>query len=354
MTRFLRWAGGLVVLLGIGIFLVFWLSPWPAAYLISLAFARGDAASEAALAKHVPAGIAERRDLAYGPATAERFDIFYPAGTKTQRPAIVWVHGGGWIAGSKEGVSNYLKVLAGHGYTAVALEYSMGPESKYPEPVREVNEALGYLVHNAAALHIDPGALVLAGDSAGAQIGAQTAILNTDAGYARRLGIKPALAPDGIRAVMLLSGFYDAGAVDFRGDWGWLFRTILWAYSGVKNLPRDEQFKLLSVTDYVTPAFPRTFISSGNGDPLAPQAVALTRKLEGLGVGVDSLFFPAAYAPALRHEYQFNLDTAGGRLVLTRMLAFLAATLKTRRSPPAAAMRHAKFLGPSGALRTAT
>ncbi len=335
MRRFLLWTGGIVAVLGVGIFLAFWLSPWPMVTLISLAFAGGDAASEAALAKHVPAGLAEWRNLAYGSGTAERFDVFYPANTTAPRPTIVWVHGGGWIAGSKEGVSNYLKVLAGHGYTTVALDYSIGPGSKYPEPVREVNAALGYLVRNAGALHIDSGALVLAGDSAGAQISAQVAILTTDAGYARQLGIKPALAPDGLKAVMLLSGAYDVGAIDLRGNMGWFFRTILWAYSGVKDFTRDEQFKLLSVTNYVTPAFPHAFISSGNGDPLTPQAVTLTRKLEGLGVQVDSLFFPANYSPALKHEYQFNLDTDAGQLALMRMLAFLAATLRTEHSPTA-------------------
>jgi len=41
------------------------------------------------------------------------------------------------------------------------------------------------------------------------------------------------------------------------------------------------------VTNYVTNAFPPSFISSGNGDPLAPQAAALARKLEHLGVRVD-------------------------------------------------------------------
>jgi acetyl esterase len=73
----------------------------------------------------------------------------------------------------------------------------------------------------------------------------------------------------------------------------------------------------------VTAAFPPSFISSGNGDPLAPQAVARAQKLSRLGVRVDALLFPADRDLPLPHEYQFNLDDAAGREALNRMLAFL-------------------------------
>jgi acetyl esterase len=90
----------------------------------------------------------------------------------------------------------------------------------------------------------------------------------------------------------------------------------------------DERFMLASVTNYVTGTFPPAFISSGNGDPLAPQAVALAQKLEGLGVETDSLFFPADYSPPLPHEYQFNLDIPAGQEALARTLAFVGAVVQ--------------------------
>ena len=91
----------------------------------------------------------------------------------------------------------------------------------------------------------------------------------------------------------------------------------------MKNFRQDERFQLMSVPRFVTKDFPPTFISSGNADPLAPQAIALARKLGRLGVRVDSLFFPADRQPSLPHECQFNLDDAAGREALNRMLAFL-------------------------------
>jgi hypothetical protein len=42
------------------------------------------------------------------------------------------VHGGGFIGGSKDGIANYMRVLAGHGYTTVAVEYSKGYGTTYP------------------------------------------------------------------------------------------------------------------------------------------------------------------------------------------------------------------------------
>ncbi len=85
----------------------------------------------------------------------------------------------------------------------------------------------------------------------------------------------------------------------------------------------DERFGLMSVTGHVTRAFPPSFISSGNGDPLESQAVALAQELSGLGVHVETLCFPASRVPPLPHEYQFNLDDPAGREALNRMLAFL-------------------------------
>ncbi|QSA97049.1 alpha/beta hydrolase [Methylococcus sp. EFPC2] len=324
MKRLVLWFTGIVVVLTVAGVLAFKLSPWPSVAVFAYLFSKGDQASEAALEKHVPAGIVARRGLAYGESRDEIFDVYYRQGTEGPGPTIVWVHGGGWIGGSTDGIANYMKVLAGHGYTTVAVEYSTGYGATYPKPVQQVNAALGRLVRDAADLHIDPGAVVLAGDSAGAQIAGQIALITTDPAYADRLGIAPQLKPDQLSSVLLLSGAYDLAALDFEGDYAWFLRTVLWAYSGVENFLDDERFRLLSVTGHVTSTFPPSFISSGNGDPLAPQAVALTQKLDRLGVRTDALFFPN-HAPPLPHEYQFNLDDPAGQEALKRILAFLDA-----------------------------
>lgn len=325
MKRFLLWSAGILVILIAGVVLAFRCSPWPSVAIIAYAFSKADKASEAALEKHVPAGIISRRDIAYGDAKDEIFDLYYQEQTNVPRPTIVWVHGGGFVAGSKNGIANYMKILAGHGYTTIAVEYSKGYGTTYPKPLEQVNAALGFVARNAADLKVDPAAIVVAGDSAGAHIAGQVALITTDPDYARAIGISPQLKANQLSAMLLLSGAYDPSAVNFEGKYGWFLKTVLWAYSGVKNFRADEWFGLTSVTGHVTGTFPQTFISSGNADPLAPQAVALARRLAGLGVHVETLFFPADHIPPLPHEYQFNLDEPAGREALNRMLAFLGA-----------------------------
>lgn len=323
MKRFLIWSTSILLALIVAIVLACRFTPWPSVAIISYVFSRGDRASEAALEKHVPAGIAVQRDVVYGSGKDELLDLYYPAGTTTPRPAIVWVHGGGFVAGSKQGVANYMKVLAGHGYTVIAVEYSRGYGSTYPRPVAQVNRALGYIVRNAATLKVNPARLVLAGDSAGAHIACQVAMITTNPAYAGLLAIAPQLQSNQLAAVLLLSGAFDPTAFNLDGKLGWFVRSVLWAYLGTKNFRENAGFRQMSVAAHVTAAFPPSFISSGNGDPLAPQAVALAQQLNQLGVPIDALFFPADRTPSLPHEYQFNLDDPAGQQALTRMLGFL-------------------------------
>lgn len=330
MKRFLFWAAGILAVLVVVVVLAFRLSPWPTVIVIQYAFGKGDAASEARLAKHVPPGIVTRTDLTYGTGPSEVFDINLPPGATAPLPAIVWVHGGAWIAGSKAGVANYLKVLAGHGYATIGIEYSTGYGTTYPTPVRQVNAALGHILANAGELGIDPDRIILAGDSAGAQLAAQVANIVTDPDYAARVGIEPLIAPGQLRGVLLVSGAYDMQAVTVAGDMSWFVNTVLWAYSGVKDFVEDEQFNLASVAHFITADFPPAYITSGNGDPLSPQAERLAASLTDLGVPVSSLFYPADHEPALPHEYQFNLDTDEGQQSLEQMLAFLRTTSASR------------------------
>ena len=327
MRRLFLWALGIVAILAVALFLAFRLSPWPTVLVIQYAFGKGDDISEARLVKHVPPGIVTRMDLPYGTGPAEVFDLNLPPGATAPLPVVVWVHGGAWIAGSKAGVANYLKVLAGEGYATAGVEYSTGYGTSYPTPVRQVNAALGHISAHAAELGIDPTRIILAGDSAGAQLAAQVANIITDPTYAGQVGIEPSIDPAQLRSVVLVSGAYDMQAAIVPGnDMSWFVNTVLWAYSGVKDFVEDEQFTLASVAHYVTPAFPPAYITSGNGDPLAPQAERLAASLSGMGVPVSSLFYPADHDPPLPHEYQFNLDTPEGRQSMDQMLAFIAGS----------------------------
>jgi len=326
-TRVL-WALAVVAILALGGYAAFQLSPWPSALAIRAAFDKGANTTSQALARHVPQGVSARLDERYDAADSDaHLDVFYPSEIEKGERAlttVVWVHGGGWISGSKNQIANYLKILAGKGYTVVGVDYSVAPGKTYPTPLKQVNAALAYLERNARRLHVDASRIVLAGDSGGAHIAAQVANAVSVPAYAASLGIAPSIGRRQLRGVILYCGGYDFGKIDLDGPFGGFMRTVLWSYFGRKDYLAHPLFATASVVGYLTPDFPPAFISVGNADPLAPQSRVLAEVLAARGVRVDSLFFPDDTAPALGHEYQFNLDNAAGRLALERSLKFLA------------------------------
>ena len=303
------------------------LSPWPAALVYRWWMDHGGLELNQALEAHVPSAIEERLDQRYDANDDDALlDVYFPESAKRALPTIVWVHGGGFLAGDRRHVGNYARILAGRGYTTVAVGYSLGPASHYPKPLHQVNAALDYLVQNAEQLHIDPEHLFLAGDSAGAQIAAQMANIVTSPAYAKTVGIAPTIRREQLRGVILHCGVYDLGLAKFDGVYGHFMRTIVWSYSGVKEFGEKARLPEFSVPRHVTGDFPPTFISVGNADPLMQHSRVLADALDKRGVKVDRLFFPEDYRPKLPHEYQFHLNTGAGKEALERTVRFLKAT----------------------------
>ncbi len=308
-------------------FLAFKFSPWPSALLIRYAFEKEAKKTNDALSKYVPGGISQIPDQQYDLKDSDAFlDVYYSStldGTEKQLPVIVWIHGGGWISGHKEDITNYCKILAGKGFTVVSLDYSVAPGKKYPTPLKQVNAALAFLAANAKRFHIDPDHFILAGDSGGAHIAAQTGVIINNAAYARQLDVTAGIGPAQLSGLLLYCGPYSAENVNLNGDFGAFLRTVLWSYIGKKEFTKAPLFKTFSVFNYVDSSFPPSFISVGNADALNVQSEALARKLVSLNVKVDTLFFAKDYSPALPHEYQFNLDTEAGKKALDQSINFL-------------------------------
>lgn len=314
----------------------FILSPWPSVLIIRHQFDLDATKRNAALSKYVPSGIGAFYDRSYGEANDEYMDVFFPldrvAGGRLL-PAVVWLHGGAFVAGKKSDVGEYLKILAARGYVTVAVDYSLAPGAKYPTPVVQANQALAFIVANAKALHIDASRIVLAGDSAGAQIAAQVAEIISSPSYGKSVHIKPGIARKRLRSVILFCGVYDAAQFRQNGKKGQFddfMSTVMWSYFGARNLAQDPRVGQFSIFRSLTPQFPATFISAGNADPLEPQSVRMADAISGQGVTVDRLFFPRHYTPALPHEYQFYLDLKAARTALKRVGAFLKKTAAPR------------------------
>ena len=326
-----------VVALGLGIVaaLVWTLSPWPAALLIRGMFEKGADDTVKEMLPYAPKdGLDEHLDVSYGDAGADTsLDVFTPAGTSEPLATVVWIHGGAWISGHKEDVRPYVRILASHGYTTVSLNYTVGPEAVYPTALKQLNDALAFLVENAEEYNIDPDRIIIAGDSAGSNLTSQLATITTSPDYAQLVGIEPALTKEQLRAVILNCGIYDvSGIPNAPGIEGWGFRIALWSYLGDRNWSKTPGGQEMSTLDDVTADFPETWISGGNADPLTPvQSQKLSERLKDLGVPVTAVFYDADHEPALPHEYQFHLDYADAQSALDSTIEFLDRVSTTPR-----------------------
>src|SRR4051812_25935786 len=299
-------------------------SPWPSALVIRAIFDRGAARTRASLEMHVPGDLVEVLDEAYDISTPDgRLDVFRPNRVEPL-PTVVWVHGGAFVSGSKGDVADYLRVLAGRGFASVGIDYSIAPGSRYPTPVKQVAAALAHLLDHADRLGLDTARVILAGDSAGAQIAAQVALLVTEPAYARDVGIDVVLPRSSLKGVVLFCGAYDFSLARGSSRLGsWLVDTAIWSYLGSRGRRDVRLTRQGSVAVHITPSFPPTFVSAGNGDPLLPHTLGLVDALDRQGVDHDVLLFDGDHDPRLGHEYQFDLDTVDGREALDRVVAFL-------------------------------
>jgi len=121
-VRFHWWPRALAALALLVLALWGWtqVSPWPSAMVIRAAFKSGGAHASAALGKHVPRDVAATFDVAYAAGDAdEALDVFVPRTRTHPLTTIVWIHGGGFVAGDKSEIANYARILAARGYGVV-------------------------------------------------------------------------------------------------------------------------------------------------------------------------------------------------------------------------------------------
>lgn len=302
----------------------FLVSPWPSIMVIRAVFDRGAAEASRKLERHLPTGISTSTHR-YDPADPDAvLDIHRPVSGAGNGPVVVWIHGGGFVSGRRSDITNYAKVLAGEGFTVVNVDYTIAPEATYPKPIRQVARAITFLEREGESLKLGNARFVLAGDSAGAQIAAQTAAVIANPAYARSVGIDPQVGPARLAGTLLYCGVYDiSGMGKDGGVLGWFVGSAGWAYSGRRDWREDSRLQTMSVAEHITDAYPPAFVSAGNADPLGPQSVTIAQALLKAGVPVETLFFPADYDPPLGHEYQFDLDGGAGRLALRKSVAWL-------------------------------
>jgi acetyl esterase/lipase len=297
----------------------------PGAALAKVAFESGRAVTTAPGFEAVARTVTVDRNVLV-PVAGEpdaRLDVYRPADTgAVSLPMILWVHGGGYLSGSKDQVGGYLTMLAAKGYVVASLGYSLAPESTYPTPIRQGNTAIAYFRAHADTWGGDADRVFLGGDSAGAQIASQLDAVQTDPEFAATMHLTPSATSSSLRGTILFCGFYDMNTVGSSGFPA--LRTLLWSYTAHRDWLDDPDIDQLSTTSHITSRFPATFLTVGDADPFQPQAFELEKALHEHSVPVSSVFWNGS-GDALRHEYQFDLTTPQARHAFQKTLAFLAA-----------------------------
>lgn len=96
---------------------------------------------------------------------------YYPRKSYGNRPAVMFVHGGGWIGGTVYVVENFCRLLAELiGGVVFSVDYSLAPERPFPNGFNDCYNSLEHIVNNSSAYGIDANRVFLAGDSAGANL----------------------------------------------------------------------------------------------------------------------------------------------------------------------------------------
>lgn len=99
-----------------------------------------------------------------------KVDIYFPKDSANTFPAVLLIHGGGWVSGSKENQRPMAQRLAEEGFVAVTVEYRLSREAVYPAGVIDIKAAVHWIKENAAKWNVNKEQIAILGASAGAQL----------------------------------------------------------------------------------------------------------------------------------------------------------------------------------------
>ena len=140
-----------------------------------------------------------------------RYDHYRPLGRTGPVPAVVFVHGGGWMRGDPSQAAANALHFARRGIATVAISYRLAPGHRFPAPLDDVRRGLRWIRAHADALGIDAGRLALLGVSAGAHLAMLTHLAGTLPELAPDLPAELRDVPETVRAVVAHYGPFDLG-----------------------------------------------------------------------------------------------------------------------------------------------
>jgi acetyl esterase/lipase len=222
-------------------------------------------------------------DVIYGVENGHenKLDVIYPYKATAAVPAVIYIHGGGWIFGDKGAAVLEILPYLQMGWAAVNVEYRMASASKAPAAVEDCRCALRWIVRNAKDYHIDPTRLVVTGHSAGGHLSLTTGMLTEADGLDNNCPGNNGEAQPRIAAVVNWFGVTDVADL-IAGE-----HRKNYAVEWLGSLPDKEEIaRRVSPLTYVREGNPPIITIHGDADDVVPysHAVRLHQALDKAGV----------------------------------------------------------------------
>lgn len=230
--------------------------------------------------------------LVYGRAGDEELllDLYLPSGAPL--PAlVVYLHGGGWVSGSREGPSAVASAieLAHEGFAVASVDYRLGPKYPAPAAIEDSKLAVRWLRANAGMLRVDGERILAMGYSAGGHLALMLGLTRPEDGLE---GPGLETVSSHVEAVINLCGVTNIeGLLAERGNYDW---AEAWIPSARKD--RMELARQCSPVQYVRADAPPVILIHGEADPNVPpsQAQQLHAALQAVGARSELAMIPAA------------------------------------------------------------
>ena len=235
---------------------------------------------------------------------AHRLDVHIPAG-EGPWPVVLYVHGGGFRILSKETHWVMALAFARKGYLVVNIDYRLAPAHPFPAAIEDAAHALRWVARHVHEYGGDPQRLVLAGESAGANLVTSLAIATS---YERPEPFARAVFDEGIepKAVVAACGLFEVGNVErFRKPKvpAWVLDRLVevrMAYldpalhlaQSPGGLDLANPLLLLERGERPAKPLPPFFASVGTADVLLDDTRRLAKALEALGTRCEARYYP--------------------------------------------------------------
>ena len=228
------------------------------------------------------------KDIVYSEAKPDvcKLDIYYEGSLAEKRPIFLYIHGGGFVAGGRFYRRGIAEWIAAQGYLVVTISYSLAPERRHFEAIKDLSEIAKWINNNADKYNYDLDRLVIGGDSAGGYYSTMLACMATNKELEAKTGLPVDLKINGLA---LICGIYDLELALSKKMAFDMANKLMKDYIGysVADMNKYKHADILSPINFITDKFPMSFISYAKKDFFCGgQGENISAKLKNLGVKV--------------------------------------------------------------------